>query len=161
MHRLFGELLRVHARRELGDELGELHRRAALWYAAAGEPADALRHAAAGADWDLTANLVATHWLELSARSGREVPARDPGAGAAGAPRRRPPLAAVLACLELEAGEAEDARAPSGPRRGRRRLAAAHHDTLAIARLRAAHADGRLDRALEFAGALLDDSGPP
>ena len=91
MHRLFGELLRVHARRELGDELGELHRRAALWYAAAGEPADALRHAAAGADWDLTADLVATHWLELSARSGREVAARDPGAGAAGAPRRRPP----------------------------------------------------------------------
>ena len=34
-----------------------------------------------------------------------------------------------------------------------------HHDTLAIARLRAAHAEGRLDRAHEFAGALLDDSG--
>ena len=109
MHRLFGELLRVHARRELGDELGELHRRAALWYAAAGEPADALRHAAAGADWDLTADLVATHWLELSARSGakslRAILAQVP-------PERRdadPRIAAVLACLELEAGEAEDA----------------------------------------------------
>jgi LuxR family maltose regulon positive regulatory protein len=153
MHRLFGELLRVHARRELGDELRELHRRAARWYDAAGEPADALRHAAAGADWELTAELAATHWLELSARSGaqslRATLALLP-------PERReadPRIAAVLACLEFEAGETREAE---------RHLARAasdvdwprHLDTLAIARLRAAP-----DRAHELAGALFDDSG--
>ena len=149
LHRLFAELLRVHARRELGDELVALHRRAAAWHVAAGEPAEALRHAALGTDWDLATELVSAHWLELSAHSEagalRAVLAQMPADRLEADPR----LAAVLACLELEAGATERAgrllahaevNADSLPPRWRAR----HLDTIALAQLRAAQADGVL-----------------
>ena len=75
-----------------------------------------------------------------------------------------PRLAAVLACLELEAGATERAgrllahaevNADSLPPRWRAR----HLDTIALAQLRAAQAEGCSERALEIAAELLDD-GP-
>ncbi len=165
LHRLFAELLRVHARRELRDELEELHRRAAAWYVTAGEPAEALRHAALGAEWELATELVCAHWLELSARSQagplRAVLAQMP------ADRREadPRLAAVLACLELEAGAAEPAsrhlvhaagNVDSMPERWRAR----DRDTVTLARLRAAQAEGRPERARELAAELLGTPSP-
>ncbi|HEX6024188.1 MAG TPA: LuxR C-terminal-related transcriptional regulator, partial [Solirubrobacter sp.] len=163
MHRLFAELLRVHARRELGSELDDLHRRAAAWHAAAGEPADALRHAALGADWELAAELISAHWLELAARSEAEtlhavladMPAEQRDAD--------PRLAAVLACLELEAGAAECANrhlehAAGGTVGGRWR--ARHLDTITLARVRMAQAEGRDEQARELVGELLAGASP-
>ena len=47
-HPLFAELLRAELRAQLGGELEELHRRAAVWLAAHGDRTAALRHVAAG-----------------------------------------------------------------------------------------------------------------
>ena len=59
-HHLFGELLRY----ELGDgdEVAELHRRAAAWHRAQGVGAEAIRHALAGGEQALGAELVGEHW---------------------------------------------------------------------------------------------------
>jgi LuxR family maltose regulon positive regulatory protein len=64
-HPLFAELLRAELRAQLGDELQELHRRAAVWLAAHGERKGALRHVAMGRAWDLGTQLVIDHWVDL------------------------------------------------------------------------------------------------
>lgn len=56
-HHLFGDVLRTHLREERGD-LGELHRRAGLWYEEAGETVAAVRHALAAGDAERAADLV-------------------------------------------------------------------------------------------------------
>jgi LuxR family maltose regulon positive regulatory protein len=163
LHRLFAELLRVHARRECGRELEALHRRAAAWHVSAGEPSDALRHAALGDDWELVTELVCAHWLELSARSEagtlRAVLAQMPAERRDADPR----LAAVLACLELEAGAAvrashrlAHAAGSAVPERWRAR----HLDTITLAQVRVAQAEGRPERARELASELLGTASP-
>jgi LuxR family transcriptional regulator, maltose regulon positive regulatory protein len=64
-HPLFAELLRAELRAQLGDELEELHRRAAVWLAAHGDHTGALRHVAMGRAWDLGSRLVIDHWVDL------------------------------------------------------------------------------------------------
>ena len=64
-HPLFAELLRAELRAQLGDELEELHRRAAVWLAAHGDRTGALRHVAMGHAWDLGTQLVIDHWVDL------------------------------------------------------------------------------------------------
>lgn len=58
-HALFADLLRARLHlRFPAQEIAELHRRAAGWYAAAGLAADAVAHALAGEDDELAAQLV-------------------------------------------------------------------------------------------------------
>ena len=57
-HHLFADVLRAHLHEERPDELPDLHRRAAHWYAAAGEPVPAVRHALAAGDVEHAADLV-------------------------------------------------------------------------------------------------------
>jgi LuxR family maltose regulon positive regulatory protein len=64
-HPLFAELLRAELRAQLGDELEELHRRAAVWLAAHGDHTGALRHVAMGRAWDLGTELVIDCWVDL------------------------------------------------------------------------------------------------
>jgi LuxR family transcriptional regulator, maltose regulon positive regulatory protein len=64
-HPLFAELLRAELRAQLGDEVQELHRRAATWLAAHDDDAGALRHAAAGRAWDLARDLTIERWVHL------------------------------------------------------------------------------------------------
>jgi LuxR family maltose regulon positive regulatory protein len=64
-HPLFAELLRAELRAQLGEELEELHRRAAVWLAAHGDRTGALRHVAMGHAWDLGTQLVMDHWVDL------------------------------------------------------------------------------------------------
>jgi LuxR family transcriptional regulator, maltose regulon positive regulatory protein len=64
-HPLFAELLRAELRAQLGDEVQELHRRAATWLAAHDDHAAALRHAAAGRAWDLARDLTIERWVHL------------------------------------------------------------------------------------------------
>jgi LuxR family maltose regulon positive regulatory protein len=64
-HPLFAELLRAELRAQLGDEVEGLHRRAAVWLAAHGDPTGALRHVAMGRAWDLGTQLVSDHWVDF------------------------------------------------------------------------------------------------
>ncbi|HEY6890166.1 MAG TPA: NACHT domain-containing protein, partial [Solirubrobacter sp.] len=81
LHRLFAELLNAMARRELAGELPALHRRAALWFAGAGEPWNALDHAVAAGEPELVGELMLAHWVELSADALRLQPFIDAAAG--------------------------------------------------------------------------------
>jgi LuxR family transcriptional regulator, maltose regulon positive regulatory protein len=64
-HPLFAELLRAELRAQLGSELEGLHRRAAVWLAARGDHAGALRHVALGRVWDLATELIVDSWVDL------------------------------------------------------------------------------------------------
>lgn len=78
-HHLFAELLRHRLDQEAGDQIADLHRRAAVWYEENGLTAEAIRHALASADWVRAERLIeplffpmmmrgqqftAKHWLE-------------------------------------------------------------------------------------------------
>jgi LuxR family transcriptional regulator, maltose regulon positive regulatory protein len=62
-HPLFAELLRYELRRQAPQEVSELHRRAARWYAGHGLPGDAVQQAVAVQDWGYAAELIAEHGL--------------------------------------------------------------------------------------------------
>ncbi len=64
-HQLFAELLRVELRHEAPERIPELHRRAAVWFAAKGFPTEAARHALTAGDWQLATTVVLEHWHEL------------------------------------------------------------------------------------------------
>jgi LuxR family maltose regulon positive regulatory protein len=73
-HQLFADLLRHEARAVLGEAaLAELHRRAALWHRAHGDPSDAIRHALAAGEPALAGELVAAHWEERFNRGELEL----------------------------------------------------------------------------------------
>ncbi len=57
-HHLFAEVLRAHLVDERPEAVAELHRRASAWYASAGGPEAAVRHALAAGDADRAADLV-------------------------------------------------------------------------------------------------------
>ncbi len=57
-HHLFADVLRAHLLEERPDVVAGLHGRAADWYAAAGEPVPAVRHAIASGDVEHTADLI-------------------------------------------------------------------------------------------------------
>ena len=57
-HHLFAEVLRLHLMAEQPDQVAALHRRASEWYEQNGSPADAIRHALAGEDFERAADLV-------------------------------------------------------------------------------------------------------
>ena len=57
-HHLFADVLRAHLQAERPEEVPDLHRRASRWYAAAGEPVPAVRHALAAGDLERAADLV-------------------------------------------------------------------------------------------------------
>jgi LuxR family maltose regulon positive regulatory protein len=57
-HHLFADVLRTHLLDERPGEIADLHRGAAQWYGAAGEPVAAVRHALAAGDVEQAADLV-------------------------------------------------------------------------------------------------------
>ncbi|HEY3071869.1 MAG TPA: LuxR C-terminal-related transcriptional regulator [Candidatus Limnocylindrales bacterium] len=57
-HQLFADALRAHLLDEQPDDVPGLHRRASDWYAQAGEPSEAIRHALAAEDFGRAAGLV-------------------------------------------------------------------------------------------------------
>ena len=64
-HHLFADLLQLELRRSRPGEVAALHGAAARWYATHGSPAEAVRHARAALEWDLTGRLPFGHWLDL------------------------------------------------------------------------------------------------
>jgi LuxR family maltose regulon positive regulatory protein len=67
-HNLFATLLRYELRRQEPDQLVDLHRRAACWYAAHGLAADAIQHTLRAQDWRDAAELMVEHGLGLILR---------------------------------------------------------------------------------------------
>lgn len=57
-HHLFADVLRLHLHAELSEQVPALHRRASAWHAQNGWPAEAIRHALAGEDFEQAANLI-------------------------------------------------------------------------------------------------------
>ncbi len=71
-HHLFADVLRSHLLAERPEQVAQLHRRASGWFAEAGEPVAAVRHALAAGDADRAADLVEVAIPDL-ARDRREA----------------------------------------------------------------------------------------
>ena len=67
-HQLFAGLLRCELRRKAPDEVAELHRRAAHWYASRGRVIDAIEHALTAGDGREAADMMVEHGLSLILR---------------------------------------------------------------------------------------------
>ncbi len=108
-HPLFGELLRAHLHHAHPEQVPELHRRAARWYAEQHQAMPAIRHSLAGEDWQQAGDLIAEHWLELFLRGGaatmRGPLAQLPPSVVAADSR----LAAALAGTRLQEGDLQEA----------------------------------------------------
>ena len=161
-HQLLADFLRLELRRRLADEVPDLHRRAAQWFADHGEVVEAVRHTLAAGDWPDAARLVADHsfsWI-LDGQEGtidavlRSFPE--------GASADHPELALAHAANELNQGRLEEAAAQlevaeshvqSAPPARRRRLAVA----IASLRLALARRSGQFSEVIEQVN-LLDAS---
>jgi LuxR family maltose regulon positive regulatory protein len=62
-HALFADLLRASLRRRHPEMVSELHRRAAAWFLAQGQPADAEHHARLAGSWGLVGRLACERWM--------------------------------------------------------------------------------------------------
>ena len=109
-HRLFAGLLQLELRRTASDEVSELHRMAAGWYAGNGFPVEAVRHAQGAKDWGLASRLLADVWPGLylggQAASAHELLAGFP----AEARTADAELAALASADELAQGSLEEAK---------------------------------------------------
>ena len=161
-HQLLADFLRLELRRTLAEEVPDLHRRAAGWFADHGDVVEAVRHTLAAGDWPDAARLVADHsfrWV-LDGQAGtidavlRAFPE--------GASVDHPDLALAHAAAELNQGRLEDAAAQlalaeshveSAPPARRRRLAVA----IASLRLALARRSGHFTEVIEQVD-LLDAS---
>lgn len=108
-HPLFVEALTLLQRRRIADQIPALHRRAATWHAANGNPLDAIEHAVRAEDWDLAGPLLVEHWLQLTitgdAAALRAIASRIPSSVIYGDAE----IALAVAGLDLEAGDDEAA----------------------------------------------------
>src|SRR4051794_34227582 len=169
-HQLLADFLRLELRRTLGDEVADLHRRAARWFADQGDVVEAVRHRIAAGDWADAARLVADHsfrWV-LDGEAGTIDAALQ--AFPEGASADHPDLALAHAAAELNQGRLEEAAAQlalaeshvqSAPPARRQRL------TVAIASLRLALArrSGQFTEVMEqvnlLDASIADESSEP
>jgi LuxR family maltose regulon positive regulatory protein len=169
-HQLLADFLRLELRRTLADEVPELHRRAARWFADRGEVVEAVRHMLAAGDWPDAARLVADQsfrWvLDGQAGTIRAVLQAFPE----GASVDHPDLALAHAAAELNQGQLEEAAAQlalaeshlqSAPPARRRRLAVA----IASLRLALARRSGQFSEVIEqvnlLDASIADESSEP
>src|SRR3954454_771887 len=169
-HQLLADFLRLELRRTLADELGDLHRRAARWFAEHGDVVEAVRQTLAAGDWPDGARLVADHsfrWvLDGQAGTIRAVLQAFPE----GASADHPDLALAHAAAELNQGRLEEAATQlalaeshlqSAPPARRRRLAVA----IASLRLALARRSGQFTEVIEqvnlLDASIADDASEP
>ncbi|MEW1827071.1 LuxR C-terminal-related transcriptional regulator [Streptomyces sp. NPDC088196] len=158
-HHMFGGLLRLELRRTLPEEIPELHRLAARWFAEHGQAADAVRHLQAAGDWDEAARLLTDHTVSLTLDGQGGTVVALLGGFPARTGEERPELALVHANADLHQHRLDEAQAhleiarsyaatTAPDRRHRLGLAIASLDLL-LARLR-----GHFDAVFEQADAL-------
>jgi len=159
-HHLFADLLALELRRTMPQELPGLHTVAAEWFAAHGDPVEAVRHAQRAESWGFAAQLLADSWfgLYLDGRlaTARELLSRFPADRIA----TDPELALLVAADRRRAGSLHEAEGylglaartaaavPAG-RRGRFEI------TLGIGRLALARARNDLVTVADEAQRLL------
>ena len=110
-HQLLADFLRLELRRRSADELSELHRRAAQWFADHGDVVEAVRHRLAAGDWTDAARLVADHsfrWV-LDGQAGTIDAVLQ--AFPEGASADHPDLALAHAAADVNQGRLEEAAA--------------------------------------------------
>ena len=95
-HHLFADVLRAHLAEERQGDVAALHRRASAWYAEAGQPEAAVRHALSAGDVDRAAELVELAIPELRRHRREDVIRRWAAALPDDAVRHRPVLAVGL-----------------------------------------------------------------
>src|SRR5450755_1400101 len=161
-HHLLADFLRLELRRRLADEIPDLHRRAARWFADHGEVVEAVRHMLAAGDWPDAARLLADHLFSLTLDGQEGTIAALLRSFPAGASVDHPELALAHAAVELTQGRLEEAAAQlaladshvqSAPAARRRRLAVA----IASLRLALARRSGQFTEVTEQVN-LLDAS---
>ena len=161
-HHLLADFLRLELRRRLADEVPDLHRRAARWFADHGEAVEAVRHMLAAGDWPDAARLLADHLFSLTLDGQEGTIAALLRSFPAGASVDHPELALAHAAVELAQGRLEEAAAQlalaeshvqSAPPGRRRRLAVA----IASLRLALARRSGQFTEVIEQVN-LLDAS---
>ncbi|HEX4305671.1 MAG TPA: LuxR C-terminal-related transcriptional regulator [Solirubrobacterales bacterium] len=169
-HQLLADFLRLELRRTLADEVPDLHRRAARWFADRGEVVEAVEQTLAAGDWADAARLVAEHsyrWvLDGQAGTIRTVLEAFPE----GASVDHPDLALAQAAAELNEGRVEEAviqLALAESHLESSTPARRHHLEAAIASLRLALArrSGKFGEVVEqvhlLDASIADDSGDP
>ena len=169
-HQLLTDFLRLELRRTMADEVPDLHRRAARWFADHGDIVEAVRHTLAAGDWPDAARLVAEHsfsWV-LDGQAGTIDAVL--GAFPEGASADNPDLALAHAASELNHGRLAEAAAQlalaethleGAPPARRRRLAVG----IASLRLSLARRSGRFADVIEQVNRLdasisEESSGP-
>ena len=161
-HQLLADFFRLELRRTLAEEVPDLHRKAATWFADHGDFVEAIRHTLAAGDWPDTARLLADHLFSLTLDGQEGSIAALLQSFPAGASAERPELALAHAATQLAQGRLEHASAQlvvaesqveSAPPAGRRRLAVAH----ASLRLALARRSGQFAEVVEQVD-LLDAS---
>jgi LuxR family maltose regulon positive regulatory protein len=161
-HHLLADFLRLELRRRLADEVPDLHRRAAQWFADHGEVVAAVRHTLAAGDWPDAARLLADHLFSLTLDGQEATIAALLRSFPAGASADHPELTLAHAAVQLADGRLEEAanqlalaesHVHSATLARRRRL------TVAIASLRLALArrSGQFTQVIEQVN-LLDAS---
>jgi LuxR family maltose regulon positive regulatory protein len=110
-HYLFGDLLRLELRRTAPDEVPELHRRAAEWFATHGHVVEAIRHAQAAQAWAYAARLLVDNALNLTLDGQAAVVHDLLGRFPPAALQADPELTVVLAADQVEHGSLDDAAA--------------------------------------------------
>ena len=167
-HQLLADFLRLELRRTLADEIPDLHRRAARWFADHGEVAEAVRHLLAAGDWPDAARLVGDHsfrWV-LDGQAGTIAAVLE--AFPEGASADHPDLALAHAASEVNQGRFEEAvnqlalaesHVRSAPPARRRCLAVA----IASLRLSMARRSGQFSEVIEqvslLDASIADESG--
>src|SRR5207302_1556582 len=169
-HHLLADFLRLELRRSFihiqAEEIPDLHRRAARWFADHGEAVEAVRHLLAAGDWPDAAPLLADHLFSLTLDGQEGTISALLRSFPAGASVDDPELALAHAAVELAQGRLElefekaaaqlalaESHVQSAPPARRRRLAVA----IASLRLALARRSGRFTEVMEQVN-LLDGS---
>ncbi len=161
-HQLLADFLHLELRRRLADEVPDLHRRAALWFADHGQAVEAVRHTLAAGDWPDAALLLEDHLFSLTLDGQEGAIGALLGSFPGGASVDHPDLALARAATQLTQGRLDEAAAQlalaeshvqrASPAR-RRRLAVA----IASLRLAMARRSGQFSEVIEQVK-LLDAS---
>jgi LuxR family transcriptional regulator, maltose regulon positive regulatory protein len=164
LHPLFAELLRSELRYQAADEIPELERRAARWFAAHERPLEAIRHAAAAGDWDHVGEVAGGHWVRLLLEGELDavgpVLERMPDE----VRRRDPEVALAVAGVHVSAGDEPAARhwfelARAGRERVPADRRAAFDHAIAAVGLMRGRLRGDPDAAMQHARTMLERDG--
>jgi LuxR family transcriptional regulator, maltose regulon positive regulatory protein len=153
-HHLFRELLRLELRRTMPEQVAELHRRAATWFAEREQPIEAIRHSQAAGDWQGAADLLADNLFDLLMSGHRGTIKALLEAFPRSARQAHPELAIADAAIETMQGRFAEATAHLDiADREVEHLPAqrqpAYHVGIATLRLGLARRQGHLDSVIE------------